>query len=154
MKNVLYVVDYNEPGVKDITHGIKEGKAIDINFAANEMSYLVPKYYILIPVPGHTGVPIATKKLCYEISKITGNVVCDIIRGNDRPSWCFLKKRGILLTDEDFGFQCMGDIPKGLNILFIDNVYATGTTYRALRKLIPSAKILVYSIDKTMNNEP
>jgi predicted amidophosphoribosyltransferase len=153
MKKVLYATDYYKDfGARDISHAIKNNDQDAIQRAAKIMAPLVPKYYILIPVPGHTGIPLSTKKLCHAISKITGNIVCDIIRGKKRPSWHFLKKRGLLLTDEDFGFMVMDEVPKDLNILFVDNVYATGTTFRALRKLIPSAKILVYAIDKTLND--
>lgn len=154
MKKVLYATDYyKDLGARDIALAIKNNDQDAIERAAKVMAPLVPKYSILIPVPGHLGYPIATKTLAQRISKITGNVVCDLIRGKERPSWCFLKKRGLYLSDEEFGFEIMDSIPKGLNILFIDNVYATGTTFRALQKIVPAAKILVYSIDKTLNNE-
>jgi predicted amidophosphoribosyltransferase len=155
MKNILYALDYYKDfGARDITIAIKNMDIDAIQRAAKVMAPLVPRGYIMVPVPGHTGKAISTRSLCFEISKLTGNTYSDIVIGNDRPSWCFLKRLGLILNDEDFGFKLTIEVPKSLNILFIDNVYATGTTYRALKKLIPSAKILVYSIDKTQNNEP
>lgn len=152
MKNVLYARDYHEPGVREITFLLKKGEKRALHIASLEMAGFIKNGYILIPVPGHLGYPTYTKKLAEMLGEITKCVVKDIIRGNERPSWCFLKKRGILLTEEEFGFQVMEGIYTE-KILLIDNVYATGATYRAIKRVLPTAKILVYSIDKTQNNE-
>jgi predicted amidophosphoribosyltransferase len=152
MKNVLYVREYHEFDVREITHRLKAGDKNALRLAALEMEPLVPRNCVLVPVPGHLGYPKATKDLAELLTTLTGCPTRDIIRGNERPSWCFLKKKGLILTDEDFGFQIMEGVSKP--ILLIDNVYATGTTYRAIRRVLPGAKILVFSIDKTQNNEP
>jgi hypothetical protein len=151
MKNVLYARDYHEFDVRDITLSLKKGNRNDLRFAALEMEPLIPRNCVLVPVPGHMGYPSYTKDLSELLTTLTGCQTKDIIRGNERPSWCFLKKKGLILTDEDFGFKIMEGVSKP--ILLIDNVYATGTTYRAIKRLLPGARILVYSIDKTMNNE-
>ena len=151
MKNIFYARNYHDTGVRETTHKIKTGDKETIMLAALEMRYLVPKYCVLVPVPGHHGTPEYTKELCIILSELTGCQTKDIIRGNERPSWCFLKKKGLILTDEDFGFRIFEGVSKP--ILLVDNVYATGTTYRALKRILPGAKILVYSIDKTQNNE-
>jgi predicted amidophosphoribosyltransferase len=151
MKDVLYVKEYHEFDVREFTHKLKSGDKNALRLAALEMEPFVPRHCVLVPVPGHFGYPKYTKDLSELLTTLTGCQTRDIIRGNERPSWCFLKKKGLLLTDEDFGFKIMEGVSKP--ILLIDNVYATGTTYRAIKRILPGARILVYSIDKTQNNE-
>ena len=151
MKDILYAKDYRDIGIRDKTLLMKSGDKRTLRKCALDMEPFVPNNCVLVPVPGHLGYPKSTKYLAELLENLTGCEVRDIIRGNERPSWCFLKKRGLILSDEEFGFKIMEGVSKP--ILLIDDVYATGTTYRAIKRILPGARILVYSIDKTMNNE-
>lgn len=146
MNTVLWVKPYDSPGASLLSHRVKYGDIEAIRQMAFEMKDYVPSGSVLVPVPGHTGIAIATKILSLHISAFTYCPVYDYIRGINRESLYMMKKRGLLLPIKDFGFTLLDSL-WDFNVVMIDHVYATGCTYNALRYLIPHAKLLVHSYD-------
>jgi hypothetical protein len=66
---------------------MKNGNPKSISRAAAEMSKFVSPDVILIPMPGHTGVPTYTKDLAEQIAGLTGAKVYDIMRGAIRETF-------------------------------------------------------------------
>lgn len=144
-QDIYFVTDYKNSDAKSLAHDVKYGNESAIKKMGTEMARITPKNAVLIPTPSSTGKSTITKKISKIISKVNGNKVKDILSGNKRQSLYLLKKQGKTLTDKDFGFKVNDNIPK--HPFLVDNVLATGTTFKAIKKVIPNAKIVVHSVD-------
>lgn len=144
---MLYAKEYNSsPENNRLVRSVKTYNIDAIKQMAREMAHKVQPGCNLIPVPNRSGHAGSMLLLCQELSKLANCTVHDIVRGRERKSMYDAKKAGELLNEDDFGYYIDGKIPNG-NIYFVDNVLATGTTMKYLRKLIPNADILVHSVD-------
>lgn len=102
-----------------------------------------------MPIPSHNGVADATLKLANAIASITGSQVVDALKGKSRESLYILKKKGVKVDSDYLGFFLGAELPKGKNIIFIDNVIATGTTANAALKTVDTGSIIAYALDLT-----
>lgn len=158
MSKIIWVKSYDSPGAALLSHQVKHNDIKAIRQMAFEMKDHVPPGSVLVPVPGHTGIAIATKTLALHISALTDCPVYDYVRGISRESLYMIKKRGLMLPVKDFGFTLLDSL-SDFNVILIDHIHATGCTYNALRYLIPHARILVHSKDtrplcSILNNKP
>jgi len=140
-----YYTDTGE--ARELAHKAKKGDPVAISKMAEEMAILVPKETTLIPVPSSLGKATITKELVDKIAEITGSKVADIVTGNKRASLYSLKKKGKSLSKDELGFKLSATVPKG-KYMIVDTVLGTGTTMRAIKGILPNARILVHSIDK------
>lgn len=147
--NYFYCGDYyDQSGLyREISHEIKQGDDNAIAIASEQMAKLVPPDSILVPIPSHNGNANATLKLANAIASITGSQVVDALKGKSRESLYELKKKGVKVDSDYLGFFLGKELPKGKNIVFVDNVIATGTTANAALKTVDTGSIIAYSLD-------
>jgi hypothetical protein len=145
---------YTEPGVRETTHGIREGNQEAIEQAAEYLSKSnhITSSDVLIPIPNRTGGHSYANNLSKSISEKTGAIVFEGLRGAVRPSVYELKVAGKDPQEVDFGFYIDGELPDGGRYFVVDNVIGTGTTMISAQKAIEEAgahtEPLVYSVDE------
>lgn len=145
--DVISVTTYNEKA-KKLAHAVKDGDADAINIMAKEMAAMVPANAVLIPMPSRSGRATNMKDLAEAISKITGAPVADVLTGKKRKSLYEAKKKGETISADDLKMQLIGKLPNGKVPVVVDNVLATGATFKAAKEAIPNAKIVVHSVDQ------
>ncbi len=144
-----------------IAHGLKRSNNLAIYIATQRMLTQIKHLDILVPMPGHTGLPVSTLKLAMNVammaniydSKQVG--VFRQICGNARESMYALKQRGGDPAEMSFGFDrpgmystlCMLRRKYTGTVWIVDNVIDTGTTMNAMLQVIPGAKPLVYAVN-------
>ena len=133
-----------------IANAIKEKNPEAIATAAWEMSRLVPKNAVLVPMPPHTGKVTAdtdTMVLANKIAEFTGCPVINALEGNERESRKESKEksRAEQITAEDMGFRQIAEIPEGTIPYFIDNVIGSGTTAQAAHDALGAGLTLAYA---------
>ena len=146
-RDVISVTNYNEKA-KKLAHAVKDGDADAIDAMAKEMAAKVPENAVLIPMPSRSGKATNMKDLAEAISKISGAPVADVLTGKKRKSLYEAKKKGETISADDLKMQLTGELPKGKIPIIIDNVLATGATFKAAKEAIPNAKIIVHSVDQ------
>jgi DNA repair protein RadC/predicted amidophosphoribosyltransferase len=146
-ENVISVTNYDEKA-KKLAHAVKNGDADAIDIMAKEMAVKVPENAVLIPMPSRSGKATNMKDLAEVISKISGAPVADVLTGKKRESLYEAKKKGETISADDLKMQLNGELPKGKIPIIIDNVLATGATFKAAKEAIPNAKIIVHSVDQ------
>lgn len=134
-----------------VAHKIKEGDGDAIDYAARQMSKLLPRNAVLVPIPGHHGIPVQTLRLAKTISYYTDLPVADVLRGNDRESQYEAKHRESPLTAQQMGYyKTSTPLPNGCIPFLVDNVVDTGTTVKVAVKAIGSGTILSYAMSDTL----
>ena len=147
MVKIIYTREYNEsPENNRLVRGLKSNNLDAIYQMAKDMRHQIKSNAILIPIPSRSGHAEGTKTLCNLLAKYTGCTVRDILKGKKRESTYEAKKQGKVLNSEQFGFNLIGGIPNG-DVYLIDNIIATGNTFKYILRLIPGAKIFVHSMD-------
>ena len=97
----------------------------------------------IIPAPQHTGHAEYTLKIAKQIAAKTGCKVCDCLSVMPRDTLYAMKKAG-KPVDEDKMF--LDDCPTGKRIWFLDNIIASGHTFKEAKKLIPKLIPLPYAV--------
>ena len=133
-----------------VAHKLKEGDTDAFDYAARQMSKLLPKNAVLVPIPGRHGTPDQTLKLCRNIASYTHLPIIDALRGNERESQYEAKYKGRYLTEEQLGYRRIATIPTGRIPYLIDNVVDTGTTAKAAVKALGGGVVLSYAMSDTL----
>lgn len=140
---------YSDNGIREATHGIRNGETEAINAACEFLSKQVTSEDVLIPIPNRTGGHSYANFMATEIAKRTGAKVYDGLRGSKRPSIYETKIQGKNPKDVDFGFYLKTELPHAKTYFIVDNVIGTGTTmFNAQKAVGNNAQPLVYSIDE------
>lgn len=139
---IIYNTNY-ENG-REICHSFKDGDITAIKKMALDMSRIVPKDVVLVPIPSRYGYATTTLILAKEIAKISNSPVADILKGFCRQSNYLSKKEGHPLTIDDLGFHKIQSTD--LTPCFIDNVYDTGITMLSAYNAFGKGIGLVYSM--------
>ena len=150
-KGVKAVGEYYAFSNREIAHAIKDGDPAAIRTAAKAMSQLLTKseHRLLIPVPSHVGKATYTLRLAEAIANAGCGMVYNVLKCTERETLYSLKQRGIATSPESLGFFLQSPAPEGWEIVFVDNVVATGTTAAACRALVGRGEMLVFAIDST-----
>jgi predicted amidophosphoribosyltransferase len=135
-----------------VAHKLKEGDTDAFDYAARQMSKLLPKNAVLVPIPGRHGTPDQTLKLCRNIASYTHLPILDALRGKDRESQYEAKYKGRSLTEEQLGYRRIATMPTGRIPYLIDNVVDTGTTAKAAVKALGGGIVLSYAMSDTLLN--
>lgn len=145
---VIYGNPYEE--VRWICHGVKinhHGTTIEI---IDEICAALPKESILIPIPGHQGIPSHAAALAEDVVRRSThfhkNVLSlpDLLTAQPRESLCEAKHNGKDIKDIPVAYVCReGDLKElkefismGYAPVLLDNVIDTGTTLRAAQKAV------------------
>ena len=140
--SVLSSGRYYGTGLRDIAHGLKRGDETAIAQAADLMALNVPPKAVLVPMPGHEGPATTMLPLAKAIAKrVKGATVVDALVAEPHESNYTHKQRvhrPVKVTMHSTGAK----IPKGRPVLVVDNVIASGATYRAAQAVIPNADLL------------
>ena len=149
--NYFYCGEYYDASglYRELSHKLKEGDDDAIRIASEQMARLVPPNSILVPVPSHNGVAECTLKLANAIAEITGSDVIDALKGKSRRSLYDMKKNGERIDSDYLGFYLDRKLPEGKNVIFVDNVIATGTTANAALATVDTGSVIAYSMDFT-----
>lgn len=145
VQGIRAVGEYYAFSNREIAHAIKDGDPAAIRTAAKAMSQLLSKseHRLLIPVPSHVGKATYTLRLAEAIAKAGCGYVYNVLRCSEREMLYTRKQRGEHVTPDELGFYLQSPVPENWEIVFIDNVSATGTTAAACRSLVPQSEMLV-----------
>lgn len=137
---------YYEADHRAVAHAIKDGDATAIETAAESLRSILGSLdnVALVPVPSHFGYATYTLELAHAIGIGT---IFDVLRSEEREPLYDLKLRGVEVTPDMLGFYAIGSIPEDMNIVFLDNVVATGTTARAAYRAFSRGFMLSYAMD-------
>ncbi len=149
--NYFYCGEYYDASglYREMAHGLKRGDDSAIDTASKQMAKMVPPNSILVPVPSHTGNADSTLKLANAIAKITGSDVVNALKGKSRRSLYEMKKNGEKIDSDYLGFYLDRPIESGKNIIFVDNVIATGTTANAALATVDTGSVIAYAFDSS-----
>lgn len=137
---------------RDIARKVKAGNKEAITTAAYALRAVLPDDAMLIPAPGHTGVPTYTLDLCRAIAAISRYPLCDCLRGTPHEGLCELKnkeyteghEKGSLMPDPSaLGVHLTRKPLPGKRPCVIDNVIASGTTAAACLSVLPENSLMV-----------
>jgi pyrimidine operon attenuation protein/uracil phosphoribosyltransferase len=152
MANIYCKYDdyYGDNLARLLAHKMKRNDRMAIQQIANDLSSLVNGDCGLIPIPGRFGIALNTALLVDFISEKSRYQVdvVDVMVGSRRQALYKCKIEGKEMDESTLGFKLSGEIPEDKKIYLVDNVVATGLTASAALKLVPSADILVHSIDE------
>jgi len=131
---------------REIAHQLKQSDASAIQQAAASIRSIIASWHnvALVPVPSHLG--YATYTL--ELAKAIGiGEIYDVLRCNQRETLYEQKLRGEHISPSSLGFYSIGSIPEDKNIVFVDNVVATGTTAIACFEALSRGVIVPFAVD-------
>lgn len=134
-----------DPGARTIARRLKKQEQAAVQHAAAVLSKYIPENCVLIPMPSHTGYPVAMKALCREIAKITHSSVVYAIQGVSRETMYAVKKRGGTMSENDLLFKQVKPVPTGKNIIIVDNVVDSGRTALAACHAMQDGIVLAYA---------
>lgn len=143
--NFISTGEYYSHGRGSTAHAIKAGNLKSIDKAAKIMAEYVLPEMILVPMANHVGYATYTKTLADEIAKLSGTQVLDVMKGKERDTFYDIKAGGGDVNKEQLGLYLTAEIPKGKQVLIIDNVVSTGTTAAAAIDLIPGSIMFAYA---------
>lgn len=97
----------------------------------------------IVPAPQHTGHAEYTLKIAKQIAAKTGCKVCDCLTCTPRETLYDMKKKGLPIED-DMALKKI-HIP-GKRVWFLDNIIASGHTFKKAKELIPKLIPLPYAV--------
>lgn len=153
---MIYKDYYEEPGIKEICHAIKQAedpyaRQIALHTVADCLAREVLDIgspCFLIPAPQSSGRAEYTKDICMLISGMTGANVLDVVGCVPHEPVYTQKRKGIYGENLRAEFFRTGDVPEAGALFFVDNVIATGETYTRICRLLSRKPVpLVYAVD-------
>ena len=143
--NFIYAhKDYNK--IKCLCRQVKVNKNLDI--AAFILSKLIPNDYVVIPMPGHTGYATWSLKLADKLKLFRSDLcIFDCLYEVPNDGVCESKKNKTKIIPNiivKYGYV----VPQK-NVVLLDNVYDTGSTYNAACEAI-GKKIPIVVLGKTL----
>lgn len=119
--------------VQRLAHQAKDGEPEGLERAVEIMTYLVGQLYykdhVLVPIPGRSGKAGYTKVIAEGVARNLGLRCVDCLVTEPHEPLYDVKLRGGKL--ELPPFRMTEQFPPNQGVLFIDNVFDTGTTARA-----------------------
>lgn len=127
---------------RNIAKGAKQHDKFAISLIASELSRFVTANDVLIPAPNHGGRAEYTLNISKQIAKLTGAKVADCLMVAPHKPLYEDKDQEIYMS-----LMCQPQKENG-RALFVDNVYDTGKTFSAAKRLIPHLCPLTYATTK------
>jgi len=140
--SVLSSGRYYGTGLREIAHGLKQGDPASIEQAADLMARNVPPKAVLVPMPGHEGPATTMLPLARAIAaRVKGATVVDALVAEPHES-NYTHKQRMHRPVKVVMHRTDAKLPKGRPVMVVDNVIASGATYRAAQAVIPDADLL------------
>ncbi len=124
---------YREKRVREVCHAVKEGNMEAINEMAGYFLNLgiIDSQSVIIPAPQHNGRADYTLSVARIVASKTGARIDDILRCIPHEKLYDQKKRGLCAPPQFYTVGIAGSGP----LYFLDNVFATGTTFNGANRL-------------------
>ncbi len=148
--------EYTSDVVRQVAHGVKQSTKDPLlrRLSMNSIADYIIKNGIfdeddtIVPAPQHTGHAEYTLDIAKQIAAKTGCNVCDCLSCVPRETLYDMKKKGMPI--EDTMARKKIRIP-GKRIWFLDNIIASGHTFKKAKELIPNLIPLPYAISRFAN---
>ena len=145
------------PKVRQLAHGLKDGRPESINKAAEMMAdnireMAAGKYCVLVPVPNHHGKAVYTKALAEELSRRTGIPTWDILSCRPHMPLHYAKKNDLKPEGIYLKLSLYRQVPRMFTPIIIDNVLDTGYTAGAAIKAIGHPDTMLAVLGHTKNH--
>lgn len=145
------------PKVRQLAHGLKEGKAESISKAAELMAdnireMAAGKRCVLVPVPNHYGRAAYTKALAEELSRRTGIPTWDILTCRPHMPLHYAKKNDLKPEGIYLKLSLYRQVPQQFTPIIIDNVLDTGYTAGAAIKAVGHPGAMLAVLGHTKNH--
>ena len=143
--------------VRQLAHGLKDGKAESIRLAADMMvdnirGMATGKYCVLVPVPNHHGKAVYTKALAEELSRRTGIPTWDILSCRPHMPLHYAKKNDLKPEGIYLKLSLYRQVPRMFTPIIIDNVLDTGYTAGAAIKAVGHPDTMLAVLGHTKNH--
>ena len=145
------------PKVRQLAHGLKDGKQESIEQAADLMAdnireMAAGKYCVLVPVPNHHGRAVYTKSLAEELSRRTGIPTWDILSCRPHMPLHYAKKNDLKPEGIYLKLSLYRQVPRMFTPIIIDNVLDTGYTAGAAIKAVGHPDTMLAVLGHTKNH--
>ena len=145
------------PKVRQLAHGLKNGKSESIRQAAAMMAdnireMAAGKYCVLVPVPNHHGRAVYTKALAEELSRRTGIPTWDILSSRPHMPLHYAKKNDLKPEGIYLKLSLYRQVPQMFTPIIIDNVLDTGYTAGATIKAVGHPDTMLAVLGHTKNH--
>lgn len=143
--------EYAGDDIRAIAHGVKQSTKDPLlrRISMTSIADYIIKHGIfdeddtIVPAPQHTGHAEYTLDIAKQIAAKTGCKVCDCLTCTPRETLYDMKKRGLPIED-DMALKKV-HIP-GKRVWFLDNIIASGHTFKKAKELIPDLIPLPYAV--------
>ena len=145
------------PKVRQLAHGLKDGKQESIRLAAELMAGNIRemakgKYCVLVPVPNHHGKAVYTKALAEELSRRTSIPTWDILSCRPHMPLHYAKKNDLKPEGIYLILNLYRQVPEQFTPIVIDNVLDTGYTAGAAIKAVGHPNTMLAVLGHTKNH--
>ncbi len=145
------------PKVRQLAHGLKDGKQESIRLAAELMAGNIRemakgKYCVLVPVPNHHGKAVYTKALAEELSRRTSIPTWDILSCRPHMPLHYAKKNDLKPEGIYLKLSLYRQVPQMFTPIIIDNVLDTGYTAGAAIKAVGHPDTMLAVLGHTKNH--
>ena len=145
------------PKVRQLAHGLKDGKQESIKQAAELMADNIKgmaagKYCVLVPIPNHHGKAVYTKALAEELSRRTGIPTWDILSCRPHMPLHYAKKNDLKPEGIYLKLSLYRQVPLMFTPIIIDNVLDTGYTAGAAIKAVGHPDSMLAVLGHTKNH--
>ena len=145
--------NYDGDEIRTVTHDVKQStkdplrRRISMTSIANYICdhSIFNEDDTIVPAPQHTGHAEYTLDIAKQIAARTGCKVCDCLSVVPRDTLYDMKKAGKPI--EDIMLRKKVKIP-GKRIWFLDNIIASGHTFKQAKELIPGLIPLPYAVSR------
>lgn len=144
------------PKVRQLAHGLKDGKQESILQAADMMASNIKemaagKQCVLVPVPNHHGRAEYTKTLAEELTQRTGIPTWDIVTVRPHMPLHYAKQNDLKPEGIYLKLNLSKEVPQQYTPIIVDNVLDTGYTAGAVAKAIGHSDTMLAVLGHTKN---
>ena len=144
------------PKVRQLAHGLKDGKQESILQAADMMASNIKemaagKQCVLVPVPNHHGRAEYTKTLAEELTQRTGIPTWDIVTVRPHMPLHYAKQNDLKPEGIYLKLNLSKQVPQQYTPIIVDNVLDTGYTAGSVAKAIGHSDTMLAVLGHTKN---
>ena len=129
--------------LRKLAWGLKLSSHRAMEQSAQMMAPLIPDNAVVVPMPNHDGKPVSTMMLAYYISGVKDGI--DVVPALECEPHESNHAHKMKSGGESVGIEMRrtnATIPPNRPVVIIDNVVASGATYKAAQKVLPQADLV------------